>query len=313
MKHMKWSDQEVSILSDKWPTATKDEMAAIFSYRSYASVNLKASNLGLRKCYEGKHPNVQADLSILLNDELETFYWIGFLTGDGSFSKNRLKLSLAIKDGHHVAEFSKYIKCKNFRPVRENTAVQVSVQDKFYVPKITSKFNLQPVKTYNPPLGEKMPLQSNDAFISYFVGLIDADGNIQHQSGRTDCSVRLKLHSSWLKFLRFTVDRLCGILDVRVRAKPRINSRGYAEWSCADSRLVTSLKKYAILLSIPLLHRKWSKIDEHFVSRYVKAAENRIKVGELIKKGLRNKEISRLLGLSPSTISNINRRMNSEY
>jgi DNA-binding NarL/FixJ family response regulator len=63
------------------------------------------------------------------------------------------------------------------------------------------------------------------------------------------------------------------------------------------------LKKKAGELKLPVLERKWSKIDQDFVSRREQAIKNRIAVVDLKQQGFRNVEIAKQLGLSQAAIS----------
>jgi len=51
-----------------------------------------------------------ADLSPLLNETLEAYYWMGFIMADGHLSKqNRLTVTLAIKDSDHLLKLKEFV------------------------------------------------------------------------------------------------------------------------------------------------------------------------------------------------------------
>ena len=58
---------------------------------------------------------------------------------------------------------------------------------------------------------------------------------------------------------------------------------------------------------IPLLERKWSKIDETFVSRNIKAKETKEKVLKMLSEGMRKCDISRKLIISSSLVTKISK------
>jgi hypothetical protein len=67
-----------------------------------------------------------------------------------------------------------------------------------------------------------------------------------------------------------------------------------------------TLKFDVINWKLPVLERKWSKIDESILSdKYIKAGEMRV----LIKSGMRGKDISKTLSISPGAVSNMRKRM----
>jgi hypothetical protein len=70
-------------------------------YKSKGAMNnANKSNSLCHSCTEFKIYSIKryGDLSVLLNNDYETFYWIGFLLADGSFSDVRLRFGLAEKD-----------------------------------------------------------------------------------------------------------------------------------------------------------------------------------------------------------------------
>jgi DNA-binding NarL/FixJ family response regulator len=83
----------------------------------------------------------------------------------------------------------------------------------------------------------------------------------------------------------------------------KINKQGYANVNITNSVSLKYLKRKAIEFNLPVLERKWSKVDENFVGRQEQAIENRKNVISLNLKGLTNKQISDNLRLSKSTVS----------
>ena len=75
------------------------ECGKIIEYKSYAAHhNANNKNSLCRSCAYKMSTIRAADLSKLLEDNFISYYWIGFLLADGSFSDNRLKLTLKKND-----------------------------------------------------------------------------------------------------------------------------------------------------------------------------------------------------------------------
>lgn len=161
---------------------------------------------------------------------------------------------------------------------------------------LCKKFDLNEDKTYNPP---ETILNHNEKLLIYLIiGFIDGDGNISKQYKRRDCFIRIKLHKSWEKILK----EFCEIIHYN-NEHVKINKNGYCELYISDSKIVTNLKKKANDISV--LKRKWEKIDENYISRYIKSKILKNDVIKMLSKGFRNKDISKALKVSPSVISKI--------
>lgn len=234
----------------------------------------------------------------LLNDNNKTFYWIGFLLADGYFSKlGRLRVQLAIKDLNHLQKLSKFLDI----PLRNNI---FDIQDKEVINNIKLKFNIITPKTYNPPNIEVFKSFNNDLLMSLIIGFIDGDGSITNQSGRNDNSLRIKNHSSWinvLKYFHLFITSRSNILF----PSPKINKDGYAELQCCNMNILKFLKSHIIKYKLPVLDRKWDKIDLNRISMYDMATERRKKVWSLRKQGLTYKEICGIVGITKGRVSRI--------
>lgn len=303
MRIIKWTKAEDELLQQSYQL-TKQELLDLFPIRNYNGIKQRAGKLGLKK---ERNEYVEGKLDILLDESHQTYYYIGFIFADGCFMKNRLQISLNKKDENLLQSFADYIQCPNlnFRIAndgfsKKNTEIiYLSIQDRFIVPKIKKKFDFKPRKTYNPP--EKLP-DDFELFLSLLIGYIDGDGCVKYQSGRKDCSITIKVHSSWLDWLIQSCKKIESYLNIVV-AKPKINELGYALWNITNSKIIIMLKKHILKYNLKVLNRKWDKIDENYVSRYVLAKERKIKILEFKDMGLTNQEIANKLGINDSRVS----------
>ena len=229
-------------------------------YKSY-SANKKSSEC--RSCAYRKSATRVADLSVLLEDTYESYYWMGFLLAD------RLKLTLKKSDKEQVHRFGEYVKYTGSYGT-SNTSESVSCKDSLIVPKIMNKFNILSAKTYNPPTG--LEFINEDLLLCLIAGFIDGDGNIQKHSKRDDFFLRIKLHSSWIGVLNTFSMVICN------DSKAKINSSGYAELVISNTKILQALKERVATYNLPLLKRKWDIIDIRFVSKYTTAEDLRNRV-----------------------------------
>lgn len=237
-------------------------------------------------------------LSPLLGENSTSAYWNGFIMADGTFTGtggNRLKIGLSSKDHSHLVAFASWIGRGQVRQYK-NSVSEWAVQDPIAAPLIKEKFDIHPRKTYNPP--SRLPFKDHDLLRSWLVGFIDGDGCVKRQTGRQTALIDISLHLSWLPFLNMLSECL-GLGTVSIREKE------YARLTISRHNDVTSLKKFALREGLPILNRKWDRVDESIVlDRHERV--NRVKA--LIKAGLPNKEIIALTGATGSSISNIRLR-----
>lgn len=242
---------------------------------------------------------VGGDLSKLLLDIPEAFYWMGFIAADGSFSKtNRLSIGISQKDESHLYKFSKFINCNNFSKCTKSNSTTLKIQDKFIVPKIMDKFDLKLRKTYNPPEFEKLPI---GCLFPFFIGFVDGDGSIGHQHGREDALLRIKVHASWNVFLQKITDHIYKITNTP-STKATINNWGYSNINIANSVTLKFIKTKALELNLPIMHRKWNIIDTNKVGKAEQSLLNKKIIEEFIKQGKSIKEIAELMNMKYHTI-----------
>ena len=265
-------------------------------YKSYTAFWLAEKNNSLcRSCSKKKVAKKNCELSVLLEETPEAYYWMGFLMADGHFSDGRISFRISNKDKEQIIKFAKFIKWTG--KIKEtNKYVGISPMNKDVVKKLCEKFDLKEKKTYYPP---ETILNHNKDLIKYlFIGFIDGDGNISKQYKRQDCFIRIKTHKSWEKILK----EFCEIVDYD-NTHVRINKDGYCELYISDSKIVTYLKKKAN--NTPALKRKWEKINENYISRNVKSKILKNNIIEMLNKGYKNKDISKILNISNSLVSKI--------
>jgi len=242
-----------------------------------------------------------SNLSSLLENTPEAYYWIGFLMADGHFEEKRLFLVVSSKDKEHVQSFANFVNSK-VEPYKTGKAFGVRFMDAVIVPKIRKKFNIQTNKTLFPC---SLDIKKSNLFVSFLIGFIDGDGCICKNHNRPDSHIKIKCHSSWLSNFNSWSKRLSLLTGIKV-ASPKINKQGYAVWSITNTLVLRYLKLRS--LSLPVLNRKWKRINENFVSKQEKGKERVEKVQLLLVEGLKKTEIAKRLAISKSAVSQIIKR-----
>lgn len=274
-------------------------------YKSYRTwINAENANSKCKSCAQKEVTKRSGDLSILLDDNNESYYWIGFLLADGSFYDNRLSLTLSIKDKEHLLKFANYINYSGSLGDNDKS-ITVSVKDTDIVKEICNKFDIKQNKTYNPPTNF-----SNfdiDKLYCILAGFIDGDGNISHPKNRKDFFLRIKNHSSWVNILNLFGKIICD------KECAKINNQGYAQLYITNSKYLQNLKTKILELNIPIMSRKWDIIDLNFISKYTKAEQTRNSVIEMLKAGIKQCIIAEKCNISPASVTKIKKKYFINY
>ena len=275
-------------------------------YKSKNSYDLcKCKNTKCRHC--ANIHKTSADLSVLLKNLPESYYWVGFIMADGHITDNkRLKLVLSLKDIDHLKKFKSYISLKSEIKIYKNSC-GISVMDSVYIKSLCEKFNIKQNKTYNPPdISVFENIQEEKLKYALLAGFIDGDGNISSRLPKSNAFfLRIQLHSSWINILQI----FHKMIDPEGLNTVKINNRGYAQFVISNTEILKNLKERILNLNIPILLRKWDIIDLEFQSRYKTAEQRRIALESDFKSGqFTQKQLAEKYHLSKSTISEYKHR-----
>lgn len=203
-------------------------------------------------CSNLKKANRQNECSFLLKENLLRYYWLGFILADGHISnKDRLNITLAIKDINHLEKLAKLL----------NTKVKITKHGQCFISLMNTKvlsvlkdiYKIKSNKTENPC---DISLIKGDNLKALSIGFIDGDGNITNTAGvRKDFQIRIKTHKSWLENLKY------------MYGKAYINNSGYALTCISNTKESKKLKEFAINNSLPILKRKWEIVNLNYNSR----------------------------------------------
>ena len=244
------------------------------------------------------NPKRVADLSVLLNETPESYYWMGFLIADGHFYKRgAIKLHLAEEDREQLEKFKSFVKYNG----RAKTCA-VNVMNPPVVDYIITKFGISNRKTYEPVPIEK--IDNDNLLFSLFAGMLDGDGSVRYRNG-TVSTFEMKLHGNWLPKLEFMEDCLYRYLDVKRRKDTplaRLRKDGYSLILLTDRQLLASMKRKVSSFQLPVMNRKWDLIDENYVGREHKLEEKWVKIQSMLSDGCSNKEIAKSMLLKEDSL-----------
>lgn len=274
--------------------------------RTVDSVLVRTSTLGIMRPKVPRSP--AGSLEKLLDESPEAAYWVGFIFADGSISENnRLKVTLKSADRGHLEKLASFVESQsNINYERSARYSTYAHMDSVSVPRLKSRFDLRPRKTYNPPA--HLPYQDKELLKCFLIGFIDGDGHIKKQTGRRASAIRTVSHLSWAPFLEELALQL-QIGRVKERSGSVRSVGTYAEWFSMRHSDNVALKEFATAAKLPILCRKWGRIDTSYVAdRYQKAEQLR----ELIRMGQSDEEIASLIGVKVRSVYASRSRMKAD-
>jgi len=300
MAGVKWTTKENQLLRTLYFDCELEKLLLSFPIRNWNSIKIQARKLGLsRDNFAGR----SGDLTYLLGEDLQVYYWIGFLLADGHFQKRgKMSFRLAKKDKERVYALAEELNC-SVHECKVSFGLGVMHQDICY--KIAEKFGISNNKTENPP--STLIQKEDEKTLALLVGFIDGDGYIKNQFGRKDSIIQLKMHSSWLPILVEVENFLFKYFKIEHKKHlSKINNQGYASLIFSNNRIVRGLKNFVLEKKLSVLNRKWDLIDETLVQRLT-LDEQKQRVYNFIKDNpnASRKEICKLLGICKTYLSKL--------
>lgn len=269
----KWTESEIQFLKENYANGSNINLLNTLN-KTWSGIQNKAFKLKLKR-------NVaNANAINLLNKTNESYYWLGFIMADGHFSKTKqLQINLGDKDLSHLKKFAKFVgyKDKLIKP-------SISINIDLIYNELKNEFSISNIKTYEPCSLSKL---NGDALFSFIIGFIDGDGHITEKG-----YLKIKCHSSWINNLNIMVSYLTN--DDYHPAK--LNSEGLALVGITKIEYMKSIKQKVIDLKLPMLDRKWDRINFIKLSKTEKHLTLKNKCFELFESGLLPKTIIKMDG-----------------
>jgi len=262
--YKKWTDLEVVFLKNNYYGRNKEFLIENLKNRTWSQIKDKAKHLKIRK-----KSRKLSDISVLLKEDPISYYWIGFLMADGSFTENRVSLGMSNKDINHLVKYKKFIKSNNKIHKMPQDYYQIRSTDASNVRKLKNKFKITNRKTYEPC---DLNIQNEELLFSLITGIIDGDGNISKNKNCEAYTLSISLHPSWLQNLNYIKNFLYDYFNEKCNSKPAfIRERSInlpqddksirkkyklSEMYIGYRPLLIKIKKKAIQLKIPFMERK---------------------------------------------------------
>jgi hypothetical protein len=261
-----WTKKDLELLRYNYTNKTPKEICDILSNRKWLNIKSKANSLGL-KLKSKSMGKILGDTSILLNDNNEIYYWIGFILADGHITpNNRLRITLTKNEVKHLDLLRQLLKLpKSSLKIYKNTCT-IAIMDNFNLNLLKQKFDIKNNKTYYPPDLKSYQNLDDNLFWALIIGFIDGDGsiNIRNYSNKM-CLITIKNHKSWFHFHQMILNKLNQ--NIIHKVKVHITQNKYCYICISQNKIIKFLKQQIINLNIPYLKRKWDKIDINWKCR----------------------------------------------
>lgn len=245
-KQIAWTKDEVESFKKDWVTMKKPDILKKYN-RTYQALKTAARK---HKVKRGFSLN-KYRLKKLLEETNINYYWLGFIVSDGSINNTTLRITLSNIDLNHLIKFSEYMDA-NIKIGDKYSLVAIS--DNFYNKKIQEKFSLHANKTYT---GADFNIENHNHFFSFLAGLIDGDGCFCMGEKKVNM-IRIHCHSSYFEFYKKISERL---KEYGIESRVYMCSRGYCKFVISRQKYFIKLNEYVRDCNIPLLERKWGKLD----------------------------------------------------
>ncbi len=307
----RWNEEEQAFLALNYHSkATPSELQTGLPGRTWNAIKLQARSLGLLRPGNSAWCNT---VSNLCGETPLAYYWLGYLLADGSFdARGRVRVSAALCDTEHLEEFAAFAGAKirieqrmgGWKPGAEFSTV--SVMNKESIQAIMHKFSISTTKTYHPPCLEN--IEDDVLFLCLVIGIIDGDGHIRNLKDRNDCNIIVKMHSSWVPALTLICHRVARITGTHP-VLPRIEKHGYAVLCWSNMIPIQHMRRLVDTQNLPVLMRKWKKVDPKIVGRREQRHLNKQAVARLIQK-MSQRQIAQKLGISCAHVCQLTKEIN---
>ncbi len=303
---IKWTEDKIKLLKDEYPNGNKNELAK--------KLGIKRSTLkdAARRFKVVSLTKNKKQCEKLLDGSLLSYYWHGFLIGDGNISSvGRFVVTLAIKDKEHLQKYNNWIpgKLQEYTTSIDNeksyssggTYIKYTCNDKITANLFLKIYDIENKKKTEFPPNLKN-LEVSDQFISFFFGMFDADGCVCTRSNKDQQianGLKIEVHKNWFDTLCYIQQKL--LFFYKIESQVKYTSRGYAKLMITKYEYLKQLKQIAISLQLPILKRKWDKIDLNYTAKKNIFKTSIPIIEEFLKDNKSWEDISHVLGLKEGT------------
>lgn len=258
----KWTKEEEGILIKHYYNMPEKELLKLLPSRTWEGITKRTSK-DLKIKRDPIANTREYKLEKLLQETPEAYYWIGFILADGYITKDRqISIELSAKDENHLIKYKNFIQKKDHIKFKKMTngklrdMVVVTTSNSQIIPIIINKFDIDIHKTKYPP-SNLNNIKNLDLMFSLIIGYIDGDGTISKSP-----YIAVDVHFPWINVHDLFYDSLKKIFpQCEHSPRPIINSKKLATLSVGRIPLLQAIKRKALELNLPIMKRKWDRID----------------------------------------------------
>lgn len=269
-RYSHWTEDEINLIINNYQTKDINWLTEHLPLHTKMSIARKIANMKLTKPQFRK-----SEPFILLEENPESYYWIGFLMADGSFTERRLSVTYSKKDINHIEKFKTYINSTNEHyKIGETDCYRLCITNINTVSSLIKKFNIYSNKTKNPCNISNI---KDDLLFSLIIGFIDGDGSISSKERKTVTSYRLSVvgDTSWLNNFKLMFNFIHKYLNIKAtNQQPYIQKHltslpqekdikrefTTAHYYITNRSVIQKMKQKIIELNLPYMERKWGKV-----------------------------------------------------
>lgn len=194
---------------------------------------------------------------LIIEESIESFYWIGFIIADGSFyDKTNFEFGLAEKDKEVLDEFAKFISLNGKIAHRESTkSYRIMFSNSKSIPNFMEKYGFKFRKTYNPIDFNILKIYPKDLLTSLLIGIIDGDGSIENNGSIGAFVIHIHSHNVWSSFYT----ELLTYLEIPYTIN-NINNTNTIKVNIYKRDYILKLNNFIKDNNLFHLNRKWDKI-----------------------------------------------------
>lgn len=304
MKANFWTEEKLNYLIKYYPTESQDKLVSNLG-TCYEKIQQKAKSIPVKRV-----KSALSNIEILLNGSTISFYWLGFLLGDGHFgSNNSIRLFQKTEREFHIKKYCDYIgvshsKIKNYT----GKLCEVAIKNKIVSHGIKNLLGVDNKKTYNPPNIKIFESLTKDQLVALIIGLIDADGYIKSKNQ----GIVIRKHKNWAELFQFLNKKLYNCFELNETKKSFLVKSGsgflqqkdylYSKWDIQGSALLRNLLEFISNNNLPILDEKWTKIQLNELTLLEKSKQKNAQIVKLINSGKKYKEVASLLNISYSSV-----------
>lgn len=284
----KWTTEQINKLKVMYETNKKEEILNNFPGYTWRSIQNIAIFLKFKR---GIITHRKGTLEPLFYKTALAHYWLGFILADGYISEDgTVKVVLSNKDKLHLEKLGEFLKCKVFEyPVAyKGTTIQtvrVKIKDLKLGRDLRTMMGIIGKKTYNPFNLDF--IKGKYFLVSFLCGYIDGDGSINKKG-----NIAMDAHAIY--------NNLFKVIGESLKKNKIIKHYGvilYKEMTrlyFASKLDNINIKSLGIKLQLPLLGRKWSRIEDNYASKLILETKKGT-IKKLCRKGYTLSEINQII------------------